>query len=84
MPYVSVYVDPEPCDGSCTNAKELRALQAKIDEAERLIRAGYFDAALHALTNGPALPIKSPEEIASKYHQWKQGKLSGFANPIGG
>lgn len=55
MPYVEVWVDEE-CDGDCASARPLGRSQAKIDEAERHLRSGYFDAALHALTDDATLP----------------------------
>lgn len=80
MPYVEVWVDKEPCDGSCESADELRKVQAKIDEAERLLRAGEPVAALHALTDDETLPVKSPAEIAENYKLWKEGKLPGWTS----
>lgn len=83
MPYVEVWVDHD-CDGSCKHAKDAQKetdkLDAVIKEAERLLRLGYADAALHALTNDAAIPVKAPESIAQNYEAWKRGKLRGFTN----
>lgn len=81
MPYVEVWVDYEPCDGTCDDAKEAKRLQAIIDEAERHLRTGDADAALHVLTNDPILCMKSPSQMASEYEAWKQGRLAGFEPP---
>ena len=80
MPYVQVWVDEDPCDGDCESAEEARELEAKIKEAESLLRRGEAEAALHALTGDPSIPIKSPNEMASDYARWKEGKLPGFTN----
>jgi hypothetical protein len=42
------------------------------------LRAGFHDAALHALTDDNALPFKSPDQIAMQYKDWQAGRLSGF------
>lgn len=78
MPYVEVWVDEEPCDGECESAKEAEELQAKLDEVERLLRAGEPIAALHVITEDPALMVKSPREIAMRYEDLKDGLLEGF------
>lgn len=80
MPYVEVWVDDAACDGQCGAGKEVDRLEAMIAEAERLLRAGYYDAALHALTNDAAIPVKDPSQIAKSYEAWKKGRLPGFAN----
>ena len=81
MPFVQVWVDEGECDGDCEAAREADALEAKIQEAERLLRMGYADAALHALTGDPAMMHKSPAEISAQYQAWKEGRLDGFIPP---
>lgn len=80
MPYVEVWVDDAECDGECGAGKEVTRLESIIAEAELLLRAGYYDAALHALTNDAAIPVKDPSHIAKSYEVWKKGRLPGFSN----
>lgn len=80
MPMVEVWVDDAVCDDSCAAAKERDRLEDVIAEAVRLLRAGESLAALHALTNDPALPVKRPEHILEDYQRWKDGRLPGFTN----
>lgn len=80
MPYVEVWVDKEPCYGTCDEAKEAEILARKIEEAVIHLRQGYVDAALQALTEDPAIPLKQPDAIARAYGQWKEGRLAGFTN----
>lgn len=79
MPYVEVWIDEEPCDGTCEGATDAKRLQAKVDEAESHLRAGNPEAALAALTEEGSV-LKSPAELASKYKTWKEGRLPGFTN----
>ncbi|MFG6566710.1 hypothetical protein [Sulfitobacter sp. 1A13679] len=79
MPYVEVWIDEEPCDGTCEGATDAKRLQAKVDEAERHLRAGDPEAALAALTGEPSV-LKSPDWIAERYKTWQAGKLPGFTN----
>ena len=79
MPYFEVWVDPEPCNGKCDSAKDADRLQRRIEEAERLIRSGDAEAALAALMDDTSI-IKSPDEIARRYQEWKAGSLPGFTN----
>lgn len=78
MPYVEVWVEPEDCDGECNEGRKAKQLQAKLDEVERLLRAGASDAALSAISDADTIPTKSPAEIAQQYEQWRKGKLAGF------
>lgn len=82
MPYVEVWVDSEPCDGDCGYASDLESLEARVDEAVKLLRLGYTSEAFQVLTDDGSLPCKSPREIASKYYDWKSGKLPGFEPPM--
>ena len=81
MTYVEVWVDDAPCDGTCEDADEREQLEARIEEAVRLLRSGYPTEALQALTDDYALPCTSPGAIASKYDAWKDGRLPGFVPP---
>lgn len=78
MPYVEVWVDEEACDGTCASGKELDGLKAVVAEAVHHLRHGDSEAALHALTNDPAIPLKTPKEISDAYQKWKAGNLTGF------
>lgn len=80
MPYVEVWVDDEPCDGTCSSSKEVEKLEMKIEEAERLLRGGYVDAALHALSGDPATSCRHPRDMEAAYESWKRGRLPGFTN----
>jgi hypothetical protein len=80
MPYVEIWVDNEPCDGSCDEAREAQKLKDKIDEAVSHLREGHIAAALQSLTEDKALPCKTPCEIESRYEQWRKGQLPGFEN----
>lgn len=79
MAYVSVWIDHE-CDGACAGCRERDVALARIEEAERLLRAGEAVAALHALTDDSELPVKKPSEITAAYLKWREGKLPGFEN----
>lgn len=80
MPYIKVWVDEEPCDGTCSSAKEVEKLEEKIEEAERLLRCGYIEAALHALSGDPATSCRHPRDMETAYEKWKKGNLPGFTN----
>lgn len=82
MPYVEVWVDDEPCDGTCESSKTAEKLQAMVDEAVQFLRDGDAEAALHALTDDGSIPMKSPSMIKSGYALWKAGKLPGFTNYV--
>ena len=78
MPFVEVWVDDEPCDGTCKHADQRDEALVKIDEAVRLLRQGEVKAALHALTGDAELGVKSPKEIEAQYARFKKGELPGF------
>lgn len=80
MPFVEVWVDAEPCDGTCDEAREAEQLKARIEEAVALLRTGSPRAALEALTDDEPRTLKTPNEIASRYKDWKNGLLPGFSN----
>jgi len=81
MPYVEVWVDEEECDGDCEAASEVKILQARIDEAERLLRMGSVDAALRALTDDSEDLPRPPADMAARYRSWQEGRLDGFIPP---
>jgi hypothetical protein len=78
MPYVEVWVDDTPCDGLCSGSKEAELLDARINEAVTLMRQGYYDAALHALTGDHALCVKSPSSLEAEYKNIKEGRSRDF------
>ena len=79
MPMVEVWIDNEPCDGTCGASKEAENLDAQIQEAIMHLNMGDPESALAAL--GERCPHrKSPESIKGAYAIWKSGKLPGFTN----
>ena len=81
MPYVEVWVDDEPCDGTCSSGKSLDELEAKLHRAIEILRDGDAEGALYVLSE-ESLPGRSdPKRMAAAYAEWKRGKLPGFHPP---
>ena len=80
MPYVQVWVDEEPCDGSCVDARNVERLEGVIMEAISLIRTVDAAAALCVLTGDNSVPMKTPKEIENAYRAWQKNSLPGFTN----
>ena len=79
MPYVQVWVEDEPCDGTCAGCLEADSLKMSVDEAIRHLSSGDVESALGALGKD-GVNRKDPSSIKSAYERWKMGKLPGFTN----
>ncbi len=82
MPFVDVdvevWVDPEPCDGTCARSHDAKRLQEVADEARHWLILGDPASALSVLTDGLDPCAKTPEVMAQEYALWISGKLPGF------
>lgn len=79
MPYVQVWVDDEPCDGTCEGCVDAAKRKDQMDDAIMHLRNGNAEAALEAL--GAEHPDrKSAESLKQAYETWKRGGLPGFTN----
>jgi len=67
-------------DDDCAGCREAERLEALVNDAAALIRAGDVQAALDVLMDRG---IDRPAMIARDYAEWQRGKLAGFVPPMG-
>ena len=67
-------------DDDCAGCREAERLEALVNDAAALIRAGDVQAALDVLMDRG---IDRPTKIARDYVEWQRGKLAGFVPPMG-
>ena len=67
-------------DDDCAGCREAEMLEALVNDAAALIRAGDVHAALDVLMDRG---IDRPAMIARDYAEWQRGKLAGFVPPMG-